>query len=319
MTRKFKRKNTYTIAFYNVENLFDTINNPHTADDDFTPDSRKKWDKKRYNHKLRKISSVLPKLGKNYSTHAPAIIGLVEVENKQVLKDLTQHKNLLKYNYGYIHYDSSDERGIDTALLYKKDLFIPISSDKHAIHFEDDEGIIDYTRDLLVVKGMLKNELVYVFVNHWPSRRDGEEETKHKRIASANLVHEVIENIKKETPYPNIIIMGDFNDDPSSESIKEHLMKADLFNPMENLHKKGKGTLSFRGQWNLFDQIILSRTFLEGETSLSFCEAKIFNKDWLKVHKGKLKGTPFRTYIGPWYQGGFSDHLPVFVTLGSKS
>lgn len=319
MARKKNRRNTYTIAFYNVENLFDTVDNPYTADDDFTPNSRKKWNKKRYNHKVKKITSVLTKLGKNYSINTPAIIGLVEIENKKVLKDLIQHKNLLKHNYNYVHFNSSDERGIDTALLYKKELFTPINSKRYAIHFEEDEGIIDYTRDLLVVKGVLKNELVYVLVNHWPSRREGEEATKYKRIESAKLVHRAIDEIKKETPMPNLIIMGDFNDDPSSESIKDYLITPELFNPMENLHKKGQGTLSYKGKWNLFDQIILSRSFLHHQTNLSFQQAKIFSRDWLKVYKGKLKGTPFRTYIGPWYQGGISDHFPVFVTVQVKS
>ncbi|KAB1158928.1 endonuclease [Tenacibaculum aiptasiae] len=311
-----KRKKVHTIAFYNVENLFDTVNDPFIADDDYTPLSKRRWNEKKYYQKIKKISSVISQLGNKESAYPPALVGLVEVENSRVVKDLIKHKNLSVYNYDFVHYDSPDERGIDVALVYHKDFFEVVSSETHTLHLTDDEGEIDYTRDVLAVKGWLNGELVHVLVNHWPSRRDGEEETRPNRIKAAKLVREIMEEIKHDNKDAKFIIMGDFNDDPTSESIKDYLATDDLYNPMKSLFEKGKGTLTFSGEWHLFDQIIFSRDFFDSEkSSHTFLKAKILNKDWLRTNRGKYKGSPFRTYIGPWYKGGFSDHFPVYITL----
>lgn len=311
-----KRKNTISIAFYNVENLFDTKNNSKTADDDFTPLSKRKWDYKKYKHKIKKVTSVISQIGMNQSAFPPVLIGLAEVENAKVVKDLTKHKNLSKYDYKYVHYDSPDERGIDVALLYNEAFFNVITSDTYSLHLKDKEGAIDYTRDLLVVKGNFNGELIYVLVNHWPSRRDGDVETKEKRIKAAIHVHEVLDVIKKKDSNAKFIIMGDFNDDPTSESITDYLVSDDLYNPMKVLFKKGEGSLTFYKKWHLFDQIIFSKDFFDVKKSChSFIKAGIFKKDWMRFYKGKFKNSPFRTYIGPWYQGGFSDHFPVYLTF----
>jgi len=309
-----KRKEIFTIGFYNVENLFDVVNNPKTADDDYLPNSRKHWNIKRYSQKIKKLSSVISQLGINYSNHMPAIVGLVEVENSKVVQDLINHKNLENGNYSYVHYDSPDERGIDVALIYNRSFFEVYSSKTYSLEFIEDNGRIDYTRDILRVSGSLNGELVHILVNHWPSRREGEEETKANRIKAATVAHKAINDIKSELKDAKIIIMGDFNDDPISDSVKKNLVTEDFFNPMESLFEKGLGSLSFKGKWNLFDQIIFSKNFLSSEKGKhSFLYAEVFNKDWLTVFKGKLKGTPFRTYIGPWYKGGFSDHFPVYA------
>ena len=311
-----KRKNTVNVAFYNVENLFDTVNNPLTADNDYTPVGKHKWNSKKYHQKIRKITAVISQIGKNNSAFPPAIVGLVEVENAKVVKDLVRHKNLSKFNYNYVHYDSPDERGIDVALIYNKDFFEVISTDTHSLYLTDDDGDVDYTRDLLVVKGKLNDELIHVLVNHWPSRRDGDEETKYKRIKAAKQVQHVINDIKSKEKEARFIIMGDFNDDPTSESVKDFLVTDELYNPMKSLFKKGKGSSTYYDDWHLFDQIIFSRDFFDTEKSThTFLKATIFNKDWLRFHKGKFKDSPFRTYIGPWYQGGYSDHFPVYLTF----
>lgn len=311
-----RRKNKITIAFYNVENLFDTVDNPFTVDDDYTPNGKRRWNLKKYNHKVKKITSIISQIGLESSSIPPVIIGLAEVENSKVLKDITAHKNVSKFNYKYVHYDSLDERGIDVALMYNSDFFEVISSKTYSLLLKDEEGEVDYTRDLLVVKGKLNNEEVYVLVNHWPSRRDGEEVTAINRIKAANLVQKVISEIKEKEKDPKFIIMGDFNDNPTSKSIQDYLMRDDLYNPMKSLYKKGKGTLTHYKEWHLFDQIIFSRDFFDAEKSHhTFLEAKIFKKEWLKIYKGKYKGSPFRTYIGPFYQGGVSDHFPVYITL----
>lgn len=309
-----RRKNRFTVAFYNVENLFDTIDNPKTFDDSFTPNSRLQWNKKKYYHKLKKVTSVISKIGTNNSAYPPAIIGLAEVENSRVVNDLVTHKNLSKFNYDYVHYDSHDERGVDVALLYNKDFFEVISSTSYPLILSEENGVTDYSRDLLVVKGNLHKEIVYVLVNHWPSRREGEILTTENRIKAAKLAQKVMQDIKTKDNTAKFIVMGDFNDNPTNESVQDYLVTTDLYNPMLSLYKKGKGTSTHKRKWYLFDQIIFSRDFFDLEKSkLTFLVAKIFNSDQLKVYGGSYKGHPFRTFVGPKYKGGFSDHFPVYI------
>ena len=306
----------YTVAFYNLENLFDTIDNPNTLDDDFTPKGRKNWNTYRYKNKIRKLSNVIAQLGTQRSFHAPAIVGVVEVENQTVLNDLVASNNLKNHNYGIVHYDSPDERGIDVALLYKKELFELLYSENFPLYLDGNNGKRDYTRDVLMVKGKLNGELVHILVNHWPSRRSGEDETEIKRIEAAKLVTKITRNITAENVNAKIIIMGDFNDNPTNVSIKKHLVNDTFYNPMERLINTGNGTLNHKRTWHLFDQIIFSKNFFNlEEKKHTFKYAEVFDKHFLKEWKGKYKGNPFRTYIGKWYQGGFSDHFPVYVYL----
>ncbi len=315
----YNRKEVFTVAFYNVENLFDTVSDPHTNDDKFTPKGERKWNYNRYRKKIKKISHVISQIGKDTSGHLPVLVGLVEVENTTVLNDLTTHKNLINYGYRYIHYESKDERGIDTALIYRDEFFDPVSSKRYHFDFEDEDGTLDFSRDVLSVSGFLNGELVHIIVNHWPSRREGKEETDPKRFRAAEIVHEAIQDIKAKDEQAKIIIMGDFNDNPADKSIQDYLMTEEFFNPMEKLHKKDSGTLTFKKEWHLFDQIIVSNEFLEeGHSDHQFLKAKIFNKKWLQTHKGKYKGSPYRTYIGPWYKGGFSDHFPVYIHMTKR-
>ncbi|WP_456462003.1 endonuclease/exonuclease/phosphatase family protein [Lutibacter sp.] len=306
----------YTIAFYNLENLFDTKDDPTTLDDDFTPKGRKNWNHKRYRNKIRKLGNVIAQLGADRSFYSPAIVGVVEVENQKVLEDLVASKSLKKHQYGIVHYDSPDERGIDVALLYKKELFELLHSETFPLYLEDEYGNRDYTRDILLVKGNLNNELIYILVNHWPSRRSGEDLTEEKRIKAAELATRITANIIAESKNAKIIIMGDFNDDPSNTSVKNYLVNNTFYNPMERLINTGNGTLNHKKTWHLFDQIIFSKNFFNNEKEKhSFKYAEVFDRYFLKEWKGKFKGNPFRTYIGKWYQGGFSDHFPVYVYL----
>ncbi|MDX6747390.1 endonuclease/exonuclease/phosphatase family protein [Polaribacter sp. PL03] len=309
-------KNITTIGFYNVENLFDTIDDPKTFDDDYTTDGKRKWTYKRYNVKVKKLGSVIAQLGMNRSKYAPAIVGLVEVENAKVVEDLVNSTNLKKLHYGFVHHDSPDERGIDVALLYNKQAFELLTSKTFPIFLKNDEGERDYTRDILKVSGNLHGELVYILVNHWSSRREGTAASEHKRVIAAETARAIITEIKEQDADAKIIVMGDFNDDPTSISVKK-LVSDDFINPMESILDPEKtGSLTYNGKWNLFDQILFSKNFTEKKTGkLYFKHAEVFNKEWLKIFKGKLKGSPFRTYIGPWYQGGFSDHFPVYGFL----
>jgi len=312
-------QNSYTVAFYNIENLFDTLNDPNSDDDDFLPTSKKRWTKKRYYNKLRKIGSVISKIGNDDSHEAPIIVGLAEVENKLVISDLINSKNLRDEGYKYVHYNSSDERGIDVALLYKDNVFKVEDSDTFSVYLETDEGLRDYTRDILLVQGNLNGENVSIIVNHWSSRREGEKETEHKRIAAAEKVNSIINTLKEDSPNMKIIVMGDFNDNPDNESIELLEKESRLFNPFKTVWSRDVGSLNYNFQWNLFDQILFSTNFFDSEnSSLSFEEADVFDVKSLTQYHGKYQGQPFRTYVGKKYKGGYSDHFPVFIILKSS-
>tara|TARA_R110002073_G_scaffold279026_1_gene442989 strand:- start:254444 stop:255394 length:951 start_codon:yes stop_codon:yes gene_type:complete len=309
-------ENTSSIAFYNLENLFDTANDPNTFDDDFTPDGRNRWNENRYQRKIKKLASVIAKIGVDTIGVPPLIVGVAEVENLKVLNDLVQSKDLEVHHYGIVHYDSLDERGIEVALLYQKEHFELIDSQAFPLLLYREDGERDFSRDILLVKGKLKGELTYFIVNHWPSRRKGTEETQPNRIKAAHLVHEIIATIRQETIDPKIVIMGDFNDNPTSPSIKQHLVSENFYNPFESMYDSGRGTATHEKNWYLFDQIIISRNFfIEDVNALTYKQAEIFEEHFLKSWKGKHKGSPFRTYIGKWHQGGVSDHFPVYITV----
>lgn len=313
------KKKLHTIAFYNIENLFDTYDDKATRDIDMLPNAEKRWNIKRYKNKLQKIGYVISNIGKKEVQRHPAIIGLAEVENEAVLKDLVSSKHLKKHNYSFVHYNSPDERGIDVALLYDQTVFKVDYSKTFTVDIFDEAGDRDYTRDILLVRGLFEGLELHVIVNHWPSRRAGNNETEHKRKAAALYVEIIIKKIKAENPDSKIIIMGDFNDDPSNKSVKQLVNNQGLFNPMETLISINRGTTVHNGQWNLFDQIIISTNFFESKRkSLRYVNADIYDADFLKQAEGKYKGTPYRTYVGKRYKGGYSDHFPVYIILNKK-
>ena len=314
--KKEKQSNYYTIAFYNLENLFDTFDNKFTYDNDFLPTSEKQWTPKRYKKKVRKLGYTISQIGTKTSGKLPVLIGLAEVENKLVVNDLIHSKFLKTENYDVVHYDSADERGIDVALIYNKDYFKVEASEIFSIELFDEDGTIDHTRDVLLVEGFLNEEKMYVLVNHWPSRREGEKVSETKRLTASTKVIEIIDLIKQRDDNPKIMVIGDFNDNPSNKSIKQLVNSQGLYNPMETLLSFDKGSLSFRLQWNLFDQILFTTNFFESKLHThSFSKANIFDEEFLKQFKGKYKGTPFRTYVGKRYKGGYSDHFPVYIHL----
>lgn len=308
------RDDMQTVAFYNIENLFDVYDDKHTHDGDFLPTSIKKWTPKRYENKLRKLGYAISNIGRKETGKHPTLVGLAEVENAKVIEDLIDSKHLDDCNYGYVHYDSLDERGIDVALLYDKNAFEVITSEPFTIVLTDDDGSPDYTRDILLVSGLMDGEKVHVLVNHWSSRREGEKETEPKRIASSEKAGEIISNLRLEDQDAKIIVIGDFNDDPHSNSIKRLVNNFDLFNPMETLRSYDRGTTKYNSQWNLFDQILISTNFFRTSDNLyEYSLANIFDEDFLKLFEGRYKGTPYRTYVGKKYKGGYSDHFPVYV------
>ena len=314
------------IAFYNLENLFDTINDPNTNDDEFTPAGSSRWDSERYYRKLKNLAYAISQIGDELVKGGPVVMGFSEVENRQVVEDLIHTPPLSERGYKIIHYDSPDKRGIDVAFIYQAKYFTVTDSKPWPLKIP---GMDDfYTRDILEIAGKLDNEPFYFLVNHWPSRSGGEKETVMKRDAAADLCLSIVKSIYKESPDAKIVIMGDLNDDPVDESLIKHLktktkiedvQKDDLFDPMWQLYRDGVGSLAYRDRWNLFDQIIVSSALLDkAKGGYLYYKAKVFNKSFLLEKEGQYKGYPFRTYAGGVYEGGYSDHLPVYMFLVNK-
>jgi len=323
--QKSKTYTLRTIAFYNCENLFDTVNDSLTFDDDRTPKGRYHWTEERYHQKVENLSNVISKIGEDISKTSPDIVGLCEVENLDVIEDLVQHPNLREKDYGIIHFDSPDARGIDVALLYKKASFIPSSFKSHRLLLFDEMSERKYTRDQLVVGGTMDRENIYFIVNHWPSRRGGAAKSSPLRVRAALLNKRIIDSIQELDLDAKIIAMGDLNDDPIDNSLKKilktkgkkrQLDSVSLYNPMEAMFKKGVGSLAYRDKWNLFDQIFMTSNLVtEDRTMLSFWKAGIFAPTFIRTDKGRFKGYPLRTYSGGSYTAGYSDHFPAYVFL----
>ena len=325
-SQKEKQYKINTIAFYNVENLFDYEDDPLIFDEDWTPTGKNSWTKEFYEDKLSKLARVISEIGTDVAGTSPAIIGVAEVENQRVLEDLVNEDLLKDQDYGIVHFDSPDRRGIDVALLYKRKLFTPTSYKAHELILYDSQDRTKriYTRDQLLVSGMLDGEMIHVIVNHWPSRYGGEERSRPNRIKAAELNKKIMDSLFSEDPYAKIITMGDLNDDPTSPSVKdvlktksnrENMKMKEFYNPMEEMHKKGMGTLAYRDAWNLFDQIIISTELAKKDySSYRFYKAGIFNKSYLQTPRGQYKGYPFRSYANG-YTGGYSDHFPVYIYL----
>lgn len=259
---------------------------------------------------------AISKIGPEPQLQPPALIGLAEVENDRVLADLVKSTHLHRYNYGFVHYDSPDERGIDVALLYNQDYFILENSEAIPLYVENEHGARDYTRDILKVSGYLGQEKIHLLINHWPSRHTKSDTTGYKRITAAKRVVQLIDDLRQSDPRAKIIIMGDFNDNPKNNSIQLLKKEGVLYNPMEQLFSFNKGSVVHGSKWMLFDQILMTTNFLDpDEKGLKFTSAAIFNKKFLTQNTGKFKSQPFRTYAGKKYLGGFSDHFPVYVQV----
>ncbi len=310
------RHNMQTVAFYNIENLFDLRDSRYTNDNDFLPISVKRWTPKRYKNKLRKIGFAISNIGREETGKHPAIVGLAEVENAKVLEDLIDSKHLDDCNYDYVHFDSLDERGIDVAMIYDTTVFEVFHTETFTISLTDDDGSPDYTRDILLVSGLLDNQKVHVVINHWSSRREGQKETEFKRLASSEKVSEIITQLTQAEDDAKIMILGDFNDNPQNESLKRLVDDHGLYNPFETLRSFSRGTVKHKRQWFLFDQILMSTNFFKSsKADFEFFKANIFDADFLKLFRGPFKGAPFRTYVGKKYKGGYSDHFPVYLVL----
>lgn len=321
--KKNIKSNTYRIMFYNVENLFDTIDDPKTNDNEFLPSSKKRWTKGRYNKKLNNIYKVIISV----SEEPPVIVGMSEVENNFVLNSLTQFTPLNKFNYKFIHKDCQDPRGIDVAMLYRPDIFKPLNKEFIKITFPFAAN--KRTRDVLYVKGLIAKDTIHVFINHFPSRARGAASSAASRNYVAKIVRHKVDSLFAVSQKSKIIIMGDFNDEPDDESMNKYLEGNKVVSPIQNnkLYNLSYswlenvlniGTIKYKGKWNVFDQLIVSGYTINSRSGLciSSSSASIYDADFFfSKGKGKSGKSPFQTYKGPKYMGGFSDHLPVYLDV----
>ena len=333
-----------TVAFYNFENLFDTINNPNN-DEEWLPEGLQRWTSAKYKQKLENLSKVLMQIGVNdKQKEAPTFIGGSEIENRNVLEDLVKHPNILKEDYGIVHFDSPDKRGIDVALLYKKKYFKPTSFinipliiyrgnsnekeketeeeklDNDKIEIANDNRV--YTRDILLVTGFLDGEEINVLVNHWPSRSGGEKKSSPFREAAGRLAKKTMDSIYKINPKAKIILMGDLNDGTYNKSVKvgigaklkkSEVQQFGVFNPFEQMFKDGNSTLFYRDSGDIFDQIMVSETLIKEDFSTyQYWKAGIYNKPFMIEKFGRYAGYPLRHSEN---EIGYSDHFPVYIYL----
>lgn len=314
-------RNEYTFMFYNTENFFDCENDSLTADDEFTPDGNRRWTPSRYNDKTNRIAKVVLAAGK---WNAPVIVGLCEIENRQVLEKLTKSPALAAFHYKIVHKDSPDERGIDVALIYRPEFFRPF--DYQAIPVIDPDDPNFKTRDILSVSGILNNcDTVCLFVNHWPSKYGGVMETRRLRNLAASTLRVAVDEISGRMRSAKIICMGDFNDTPEDESLKNvlraepadsNVLPGKLINLSYSWINEPVQTIKNQYSWQTFDQWIVSENFVTDTTGCRFLKAEIFQPGFLLEADKKFGGTkPYRTYSGFKYQDGFSDHLPVLLRI----
>lgn len=321
----------YAVAFYNLENLFDTINDPATNDEEFTPSGSYRWGGLKYRNKLNNLAFAISNFATDNTSpfklkNGPAVIGVSEVENQQVLEDLIHTGKLAQRNYGIVHYDSPDARGIDVGLIYDKDQFTVESSSSARLHSQEFPNLL--TRDQLVVSGRLAGERVHFIVNHWPSRLGGEKQSSPKREAAAALTKHLADSLLAADPDSKVIIMGDLNDDPTNNSCKvvlgakkkqQEVKPGGFFNTMWEMYDRGIGTLAYNGAWNLFDQIIISANLVgKDRSTLKYVRSEVFNRDFLKQKEGKYKGYPLRTHAAGAYLNGYSDHFPTLIYLAKE-
>lgn len=318
-----QERQNFKIMFYNVENYFDVVDDPDKADEEYLPGGIRGWNTNKYYTKQANISKVISAVG---GWQPPAIVGLCEVESDRAMSDLTTKSPLKNLGYRYIHYESPDFRGIDVALMYQRDQFQPHHSEPIHVAFSDSDRT---TRDILYVKGTTtaSEDTLHIFVTHWPSRLGGELESEQRRVDVATILRGKVDSIFNVAKTPNILIMGDFNDHPSNTSIlnvldanplNEGFEPDKLYNLAFRLEEQGKGSHKYQGEWGMLDQIIVSGNLLNPSNTISTTaqDMHVFDADFLleddKAFLGKM---PNRTYVGMRYQGGFSDHLPVYVDL----
>lgn len=314
------------IGFYNVENLFDTIDTEGVNDFEFTPKGDIGYDSEIYYDKLSKLAGVIAEMGTDVTPDGLSMLGVSEIENRAVLEDLANQPALKDRNYKIAHYDSWDKRGIDVGLLYQEKYFdLDTARYLRLRNLYYDDGDTVFTRDILWVSGLYDGEPLHVFVNHWPSRRGGEAASAPLRNAAALRFKQTADSIQLADPTAKIVLMGDLNDDPTSPSLtkviraegnQEKLRTGEYFNPMYNLFKKGLGSNAYRDKWSLFDQIVINEKLAnEKGDGWRYYKTMIHNPAYMYQKTGRFRGYPQRAFVGGRYVKGYSDHFPVYILL----
>ena len=319
----------YKVVFYNLENLFDTINDPNKNDEEYLPEGARKWTTYRYNQKLANMSRVLFDIAAE-DRNFPAVIGVSEIENRLVLEDLLATQKLERTNYRIVHYDSPDRRGVDCAFFYRPDQFKLEGSEAHKISFPGQPNFL--TRDLVAMWGKIEGEPFYFIVSHWPSRLGGKDRSQHSRDFVAAKCKHICDSVRTANPATKVVIMGDFNDDATDKSVTDvlgakgnlkKLEKNDMYNPFYAMLKAGYGTLAYRDAWNLFDNIVMSENLATGSTGALKVQKKegakfygnIFIRPYMVQQEGQYKNYPLRSFVGSNFQNGYSDHFPVYIYI----
>lgn len=320
----------YKVVFYNFENLFDTINDPDVHDEEFTPEGAKKWNSIKYNKKIGNLERVLFNIAAE-DRDFPIVVGVSEIENRNVMEDVIAQPKLAPANYRIVHFDSPDARGVDVGFYYRPDIFKLEGSEP--IPFRMPELPNFRTRDFVTMWGTIEGEPFFFLVSHWPSRLGGKEASDPKRMAAARQVKAIVDSVQRANPATKVVVMGDLNDDATDDSIVEglsaqgrikDLQPGDMFNPFIALLRAGYGTLAYRDAWNLFDNIIVSYNLVDAPAGtlrlLPVGKSKfyggIFQRPYMIQKEGQYKGYPLRTFVGNNFQNGFSDHFPVFIYIG---
>lgn len=307
----------YSVAFYNMENLFDTIHDEGKNDYEYLPNGTNQWNTMKYKAKLKNMSEILSLLSTDKLPMGPAIIGVSEIENYRVLEDILKQPALADRGYQYVHYEGEDQRGVDCAFFYNPKLFELTNSKLVPYVYINDT--VHKTRGFLIASGNIADEKMHFIVNHWPSRAAA----SPARERAGEQVRAIKDSLLREDSAAKIVIMGDMNDDPMDNSMltlgakkyRKEVGKGDFFNPWwETLEDKGVGTLLYRGKWNLFDQIVLSSALLK-KKGLKYDHNEVFIREYLFQQDGKYKGSPLRTHGGKLWLNGYSDHLPTIIYL----
>ena len=310
-------RDLYSVAFYNLENLFDTIHDAGKNDLEFLPSGSYTWTAEKYEAKLKNLAKVLNEVSRDRVPEGPAVIGVAEAENNRVLTDLVSQPAIS--NYKFVHYEGPDKRGIDCALLYDPEQFT-VTNSKLVLSTPFEGDTVHLTRGFLIVDGQMAGERVCFIINHWPSRGA----KSPVRVHAAKQVRALTDSLMRTDKKLKLIVMGDMNDDPMDESMAtlgarkyaKQVKKGEFYNPWwETLEDKGVGTLLYRGKWNLFDQIVVSRPLLKAKKGLKYDHNEVFIREYLFQQDGKYKGSPLRTHGGRVWLNGYSDHLPTIIYL----
>ncbi len=320
----------HTFVFYNIENFFDTINDPDIRDDEFTPEGSYNWNSAKYDKKLKNMEQVFYDIALTNKSF-PTVIGVSEVEVRSVLEDIASTEKLAPAAYRIVHYDSPEKRGVDVAFFYRADKFkLEGSFAERAVI----PSIPDFrTRDILTMWGTIEQEEFFFMVAHWSSRWGGKDQSEFLRVANGTQMRRIADSVRLLRPETKFVLMGDFNDDPTDKSILEclgakgslkEMGEGDFFNPYYSILKAGFGTLAYYDAWNIFDNIVVSRNLVEADKGTLELQKSIYNKkfygnifkpSYLIQQDGQYRGYPFRTFRSGAFVGGYSDHLPVFITV----